>query len=147
MKTVTIKGADRFQYDYNEVDLTKDIFVEGNDAMQVSDGFHTFDELYDHRVNLYMLLCGTISLMNQAAIDRGSVENIPVWRSKNHSDGEPAFGGEWFVLGLFKNPGEQITYHLPIKEWDRCSFAETLEKAPEFDGHTAADVLERIRAL
>lgn len=35
MKTVTIKGADRFSYDYNRQNLKKDIFIEGDEAMTV----------------------------------------------------------------------------------------------------------------
>ena len=39
---------------------------------------------------------------------------------------------------------KQITYHLPLSKWEETGFAETLEKAPEFDGHTPDDVLEII---
>ena len=53
----------------------------------------------------------------------------------------------WFVLGMGKKQGEQITYHLPMSEWEYCSFAETLEKAPDFDGHSSQDVLQRILDL
>jgi hypothetical protein len=68
-----------------------------------------------------------------------------VWRSKLHSDGS-SFDG-WFILGIGKEKGKQITYHLPTVRWDEVSFAETLEKAPEWDGHTPDDVLERLKAL
>ena len=70
-----------------------------------------------------------------------------VWRSKKHSDGELAFGGTWFVLGIGKENGKQMTYHLPIDRWDECGFAETLEQAPEFDGHSSDDVLKRLKNL
>lgn len=53
----------------------------------------------------------------------------------------------WFVLGIGKNEGEQITYHLPIRLWDFTKFAETLVFAPKFDGHTSADVLNRLQNL
>lgn len=75
------------------------------------------------------------------------MRRIKVWRSKNHSDGEPAFGGTWFILGIGKEKGEQMTYHLPIDRWDECKFADTLDKAPEFDEHTSDDVLERLKNL
>lgn len=67
------------------------------------------------------------------------------WRTKTHSDGISWDG--WFVLGLGKGEGDQITYHLPISRWDECDFAETLERAPEFDGHTSDDVLTRLKNL
>lgn len=50
-------------------------------------------------------------------------------------------------MGINKDKGEQITYHLPIKYWEECSFAPILEKAPEWDGHTPADVLNRLKSL
>lgn len=106
------------------------------------DGYHTFGELYDHRITLYIALC--------KALYCADVEYIPleIWRSKYHSDGEICFGtGTQFVLGIGKEKGNQITYHVPIERWDECEFAETLEKAPEFDGHTSDDVLERLKSL
>lgn len=107
------------------------------------DGYHTFDELYDHRIALWIALCRATQKINNEWGEGG----CEVWRSKNHSDGEPAFGGTWFVLGIGKKSGNQITYHLPIEKWDECFFAETLEKAPEFDGHTSDDVLERLKNI
>jgi hypothetical protein len=53
----------------------------------------------------------------------------------------------WFVMGIRMMPGNQITYHLPIRLWDRTNFAWTLDKAPEWDGHTSADVIERLYKL
>lgn len=149
MKTVTVKGANRFQYDYsssNGEDNKKDIFIEGDDKMQISDGSHTFDELYQHRYTLYMALARLLKRQENA------IGHIPpgesfVWRSKNHSDGELAFGGGWFVLGIGKDKGRQITYHLPMDRWEECDFAEPLDRAPEWDGHSSADVLERIKTL
>ena len=102
------------------------------------DGYHTFNELYEHRHMLWIKLCELYAKVKFEEL---------VWRSKRHSDGELAFGGEWFVLGIGKEKGSQITYHLPIDRWDDTDFAEILDKAPEFDGHTSADVLQRIKNL
>ncbi len=52
----------------------------------------------------------------------------------------------WFVAGVGLKPGEQITYHLPLEMFDDVQVPE-LEKAPSYDGHTAADVLERLKRL
>lgn len=101
------------------------------------DGYHTFDELYEHRITIYIALCKALSNMTQMI--------NPVWKSKLHSDGT-CFEG-WFVLGIFKEAGSQITYHLPLSKWDECWFAEELEKGPEFDGHTPDDVLKRIATI
>lgn len=109
----------------------------------ISDGYHTFKELYDHRITLFIALCKV--LRNDPQYQTG--QKSEVWRSKCHSDGELAFGGTWFVLGIGKEAGEQMTYHLPIDRWEETEFADTLDKAPDWDNHTAADVLERLKKI
>ena len=101
------------------------------DVGDTSDGYHTFNELYEHRTALFLALCATLSR-----------ESGGVWRSKLHSDGTKFDG--WFIMGIGTAPGEQITYHLPIEKWDQAWCAEELPRAPEFDGHTPADVVRRL---
>jgi hypothetical protein len=142
MKKVIIE-----QFSFAEVDAPKETFgfvkipiehklirAEGEN-LEVSDGYHTFDELYEHRVNLYIALCSHI-------VERGVLK---VWRSKLHSDGS-SFNG-WFILGINKEKGKQITYHLPIDKWEETNFVEELPKAPKYDGHTSNDILKRIKTL
>ena len=105
----------------------------------ISDGYHTFDELYDHRITLYIALARVIHFNSSHLNFR------EVWRSVNHDDGSMLTG--WFILGIGKAKGKQITYHLPMSRWDETDFAETLDKAPDWDGHTPADVLERLKHL
>lgn len=111
------------------------------------DGYHTFDELYDHRITLFIALCrfkAYCQLLEVASNPYTPV--LKIWRSRKHSDGG-AWDG-WFILGIGTNPGEQITYHLPISRWKETDFfAEELEKAPEWDGHTSDDVLDRLNNL
>lgn len=127
-------------FDDNKQGKYSDFFYYCDDCgIEISDGYHTFDELYDHRITLFIALCKKIK-------NEGSA--VYVWRSKRHSDNELCFGtGTQFVLGLHAEQGEQITYHIPIERWDECHFANTLEKAFVWDGHTSADVLERIKKL
>lgn len=114
------------------------VSMDGNDLTgKISDGYHTFDELYEHRITLFIALC-----KKYLQIDWTPPE---IWRSKIHSDGSIMDG--WFILGIHKEIGKQVTYHLPISRWDDCDFTETLDKAPEFDGHTSEDVLARLKAL
>jgi hypothetical protein len=105
-----------------------------------SDGYHTFNELYEHRHALFILLCATIVTQHASMRSRHIV-----WRSRQHHDG--TMFADHFIMGLFEEPGSQITYHLPISLWDRTGFAETLDKAPAFDGHTSRDVIERLYDL
>lgn len=105
------------------------------DIGETSDGYHTFNELYEHRHELFMKLC-------EFAYAQGTY----VWRSKYHSDGS-GFAG-WFILGIGQEPGNQITYHLPMRLWDRVfEYTHDRERAPQWDGHTAADTLKRIPGI
>lgn len=107
------------------------------DVGETSDGYHTFNELYDHRHTLFLALCKLTTEVE----DNQRV----VWRSLLHSDGTSLEG--WFIMGNGDEPGQQITYHLPIARWDEAGFADTLERAPTWDGHTSTDVLKRLRTL
>jgi hypothetical protein len=94
-----------------------------------SDGYHTFKELYDHRIALF------IALMK-------SHPDIS-WRANNHEDGSMFEG--WFVAGMHLPTGD-ISYHLPQSDWmklDGVGIA-TSNKSPEWDGHTPADVVKRL---
>lgn len=100
-----------------------------------SDGYHTFDELYEHRTTLFIALCSEIDARTETGY---------VWRSKKHSDGS-MFDG-WFIMGIGTLPGSQITYHLPMSRWSDTDWLGTERPtAPEFDGHSASDVLTRLR--
>lgn len=107
----------------------------------VSDGYHTFKELYEHRITLYIALCKNVEYLD---VEMGKGGGI-TWRSELHSDGTKFKG--WFILGINYEKGKQITYHLPMSRWNDTKFARTLDKAPEWDGHTPQDVLERIKSF
>jgi hypothetical protein len=108
-------------------------------GIEVSDGYHTFDELYEHIITLFIELCRQVRFWNKS-------NPKAVWCSTKHSDGSTF--GDWFVLGISKEKGKQITYYLPARFWSEVTdFAEILEQAPEWDGHTPADVLERLKML
>lgn len=94
------------------------------DIGEFSDGYHTFNELYDQRLILSVTLFTTY-------------RNL-AWKSKNHSDGLPCFGGEYFIVGI-NTPAGPYTYHYKLENWNLFNVRE-LEKAPEWDGHTAKDV-------
>lgn len=84
---------------------------------QIHDGFHTFDELYYHRMMLFAIIC------NQNA-DKA-------WKSRIHDDGT-MFSG-FFIVGITTPEGE-YTYHYKMQDWDKFNVKE-LAKAPAWDGH------------
>ena len=95
-----------------------------------SDGFHTFDELYEQRAVLFAAFC------------RETGENV--WRSRQHPVGGPPMYPGMFIVGVHLPTGD-ISFHVEDKFWYLFVGARTLDHAPHFDGHTSADVLERIK--
>lgn len=108
----------------------------GIDTNLVSDGYHTFGELYEHRITLWIALCRAYS-------ELATYVGYEVWKTRVHSDGSIWEG--WFILGITAKE-KQLTYHLPESKWNECDF-ELIDKAPEYDGHTPEDVLERLKNL
>lgn len=109
----------------------------GIDTNKISDGSHSFGELYEHRIVLFIKMCRFLE-------DHPYKGHLQVWKSKLHHDGT-MFDG-WFIMGIGTAKGEQISYHLPISKWDDCDCL-IRERAPEWDGHTSNDVLERLKQL
>lgn len=106
------------------------------DAGEVSDTYHSFNELYQHR---FLLFC---ALAQMAWLRR---DPPYCWKSKTHwidGDLQPVWDG-WFVAGI-EIGGKMITYHLPLEYWDLFDGIER-EQAPPHDGHTSQDVIERLK--
>ena len=118
------------------INLWKD---NGGEIGKLSDGFHTFDQLYEHRIELFLVICKQYRYAQDPT--------RTVWYSQKHSDGTSWPG--WFILGIGTTKGNQITYHLPEDKYlDRVSrLFICLDKAPEWDGHTPEDVIERLKKL
>ena len=94
------------------------------DIGDLSDGFHTFNQLYYQR----MMLFATIVKQNR---DRA-------WKSLRHEDGELCFGGGWFIVGI-DTPEGSYTYHYEDNYYSLFDCVE-LERAKHWDGHTEKDV-------
>jgi len=89
----------------------------------ISDGWHDFGSLYHQRAMLFLTVC-------LAFKDRA-------WKSKQHHDGT-MFNDHCFIVGI-DTPAGQYTYHYHTDYWDLYDVKE-LDFAPEYDGHTDADV-------
>lgn len=97
---------------------------------KVSDGYHTFDELYHHRAILFATICN----------------NNPelAWKSKQHDTGDMYDG--MFIVGI-DTPKGQATYHYDLEPyWDIFNVQE-LDHAPKWDGHTPDEAIKRIASL
>ena len=94
---------------------------------ETSDGYHTFNELYHHRAVLFSVICRCFPERS--------------WKSRKHHDGTMYPG--MFIVGIETDNG-QATYHYDIEPyWDMFPVKE-LEQAPEWDGHTPQEAIERI---
>ena len=97
---------------------------------KISDRYHTFDELYKHRAMLFCSLLMTSTFRSIA------------WKSLLHSDGT-MFDG-MFIVGVNTDDG-QATYHYDINPyWSMFKNIKELDRAPEFDGHTPDQAIDRI---
>ena len=101
-----------------------------DDVGEISDGFHTFNSLYDQRLYLFAALVNTFNDIS--------------WKSRKHFDGEECFGGGWFIVGITTRKGD-YTYHFENQHWDMFKCKE-LECAHQWDGHTDRDV-DRLLSL
>lgn len=99
------------------------------DAKRVSDGHHTFAELYEHRHLLAVLFL--------------NAQNIRAWKAKVHADG--TMFEDSFIAGAYL-PSGQISYHFPMKYWLMLDIPEQ-DCAPTYDGYNSNDVAERLTAL
>ena len=105
------------------------------DTGQISDGYHTFDELYRYRM-----------IYHAWAIKAWQQAGWPVVKSHRHHDGDLCFGGGWFIVSA-QLPSGQVSNHYEDKYWDLFNCPE-VEMAPEWDGHTPQQAADRIeRAL
>jgi len=102
------------------------------DTNLLSDWYHTFWELYKHRIHLFIALCKPITNWE---------DECSVYKSRLHDDGTKL---EWWFIVQLETPVWQISYHFPNEYWDICSFMTTLDKANKWDWHTSDDVLDRL---
>ena len=102
---------------------------EPSDKGEISDGYHTFNELYYYRL-----------LYNAAFFNLLPKEWVH--KSKRHHDGEECFGGGWFIVTA-NLPTGQISNHYEIKDWDLFHIPEK-ETADKWDGHTPQDAAKRL---
>ena len=113
-----------------------DIQIQIEISGDTSDGFHTFDELYEFRM-VY-----NAALFNEWAKDG----KYSVHKSMCHYDGEECFGGGWFIV-IANLPTGQISNHYKIENWDLFKIPSFDKAQCKFDGHTSEDVIKRLKAL
>ena len=92
------------------------------DLWNFSDGYHTFNELYDYR-RVYNAM-----IVNEYA--KQGLYNVH--KSWKHNDWEECFGGGWFVVQM-DLPTGQISNHYEAQYWDEFK-CEAREVSDAWDG-------------
>jgi len=120
-----------------KVDEINNIIKEAKDAnvistKEISDGHHTFGDLYKHRIILFCTLCNLLPDIS--------------FKSKKHFDEEndPMYNDS-FIAGIH-TPKGVVTYHIKLEYWGLFKVKE-LEKSPQYDGYTDDEVLNRLLSL
>lgn len=98
--------------------MGKKFEIKGDD---ISDGYHTFSELYEHRIALYLAFC--------------KVSGFPCFFKKDYET--------WFCL-YCETPGGQISYHLPNIYLEIVMAFASESPDHKFDGHNSNMVLLRL---
>lgn len=102
----------------------------------MSDGYHTFNELYEFR-KAY-----NVALFNEWA----SQNKYDIHKSVRHHDNEVIFGGKWFIV-VAVLPTGQISNHYHIDDWYLFNVPIENKAKYEFDGHTGKDVINRLLSV
>lgn len=109
----------------------------------MSDGWHTFEELYNYRALYNANAVNLLVYIKKYA--PSTLADFDVIKSKKHFGGEVCYGGGWFIV-VIKTPWGQISNHYKLKYWDmfNCRAAKTAWK---WDGHSMKESTERMIKL
>ena len=121
--------TDTDDYEAELFEIIDSLQQEQIDMGEVSDGYHTFNELYYYRM-----------LYNAAFFNLLPKEWVH--KSKRHHTGEECFGGGWFIV-MANLPTGQVSNHYELKDWDLFKVPEK-EFADEWDGHTPQEAAKRL---
>ena len=107
--------------------------TKSKDMGEVSDGCHTFNELYEYRM-----------LYNAALFNEFAKQGLyDVHKSRKHSDGKYPFDdSNWFIV-MAELPTGQISNHYEMKDWDKFQIPEK-PLANKWDEHSPKDVTNRL---
>lgn len=150
------KKQEKYVIEYDSI--KKDQLNINNDIQDIgdlSDGYHTFNELYEFRkiynavlfnewcLNYYNYIKAENLGTNFGSKPKPKYNVHKSWR---HNDGELCFGGGWFIVSAMLPTG-LISNHYKAEDWDLFKVPEVEKALYEFDGHTSQDVLNRLKKL
>lgn len=154
------RAKNNSQIDYKKIEEINNTIKKGKEdkvieSDLISDGWHTFGELYQFRKMYNAALFNEwgkdLSIVGHK--DNGHGRETPIYRAKysvhkswKHNDGEYCFGNEkkWFIVSAL-TPYGLISNHYKAEDWDLFHKVPVVDKALfSFDGHTGQDVISRL---
>jgi len=103
-------------------DIFEKTYMRRENIGEITDGSHSFNELYYHRMILFSIICNDCS-------DKA-------WKSWKHHDN--TMFDNYFIVGI-DTPKGQYSYHYHKDYWGLFDVKE-IEFAPVWDGHQPKDV-------
>lgn len=110
--------------------IMNEIRGKGISTKKISDGHHTFGELYEHRYLLFSLLCNAYPEISFKTKKHYDEENDPMYPNS-------------FLAGILFKENQFITYHIPLKYWDLFQVPE-FDRGPKYDKMNS-DVLHQLK--
>lgn len=118
---------------FDSVPFEPDALVLPINTKLVSDGHHTFGELYEFR--MYYNALAAVAL---------SEWGIPVSKSNKHNDGHYPFDDDtWFIV-VMELPTGQVSNHYRMEYWDLFRVPEHDISPVVYDGHNSQDAAQRM---
>ena len=96
----------------------------GVNFKDLTDGYHTYEELYYHRMKL------TANLFNA----------YPEFAWKSHYHSDKTIWDGLFIVGVSIPGLGDYSYHYHTEFWDEFYNVTEIDFAPEYDGHTPEDI-------
>ena len=100
------------------------IIGEKQNPGTISDGYHTFNDLYEQRMILFSTI---VNLFPDIS-----------WKTRRHEDGKPCFPDSDYFLVTIETPTGNYGYHFDSAHWDHFQCKE-IDKAKPWDGYTDKD--------
>ena len=129
-KSDTFGEAVPFEQDYLTIPVN---------TKHVSDGHHTFGELYHYRMLYNAAFFNLLAEVYPEGIDG----TFKVMKSRKHHNGHYPFdSSDWFIV-VWDSPYGQISNHYKMEYWNIFSIPE-VDLPPIYDGHNSVDASDRL---
>ncbi len=109
----------------------------------ISDGYHTFNELYDIRLAYNVALFNMLYNMDNS-------NKYTIFKAKKHFDGT-MWDNYFIVVGILpvydsnnKITYKQISNHYDIKHWNKFKIPSYETSPIEYDGHTTQNCIDTL---